>query len=115
MHGYRVAMKANPSQIFFVCRYCHQHKIIDAGGHGIYETTQSTTTSARHLERNTRGHSHQAPGKPVTVAVRNTLQQALANGKIEVSQALANKLGSFNTQRFRLAAVSWLVENNHPL
>jgi hypothetical protein len=32
-----------------------------------------------------------------------------------VSQKVANELAGFNTQRFRLAAVSWLVENNHPL
>jgi hypothetical protein len=33
----------------------------------------------------------------------------------KVSQTAANKLLSFNTQRFRMAAVSWLVKNNHPL
>jgi hypothetical protein len=32
-----------------------------------------------------------------------------------VSQKVANELASFNTQRFQLATVSWLVENNHPL
>jgi hypothetical protein len=32
-----------------------------------------------------------------------------------VSQAVANELSNFNIQRFRLAAVGWLVDNNHPL
>ena len=30
-------------------------------------------------------------------------------------QDVANELSSFNQQRFRLAAVMWLVDNNHPL
>jgi hypothetical protein len=34
---------------------------------------------------------------------------------IPVSQAVANELGGFNNQLFRLAAVGWLVDNNHPL
>jgi hypothetical protein len=33
----------------------------------------------------------------------------------KVLQTAANKLFGFNTQRFQMAAVSWLVENNHPL
>jgi type IV pilus biogenesis protein CpaD/CtpE len=32
-----------------------------------------------------------------------------------VSQTVANELVGFSTHRFRLAAVDWLVENNHPL
>jgi hypothetical protein len=43
------------------------------------------------------------------------LRRALKDGKLPVLQAVANEFSSFNTQRFRLAAVGWLVENNHPL
>jgi hypothetical protein len=43
------------------------------------------------------------------------LGRVLKDGKIRVSQAVANEFSGFNTQRFRLAAVGWLVENNHPL
>lgn len=49
-YGYRVALIKDPDRLFFVCRYYHQHKWIDAGQGGIYETTLSITTSARHLE-----------------------------------------------------------------
>jgi hypothetical protein len=42
------------------------------------------------------------------------LAQLLASG-LEVGQAAANAIGNFNVQRFRLAAVLWLVDNNHPL
>jgi hypothetical protein len=34
---------------------------------------------------------------------------------IAVSQAVANELSNFSIQRFRLAAVGWLVDNNHPI
>ena len=34
---------------------------------------------------------------------------------VSVSQAVANELAGFNLQQFRLAAVGWLVDNNHPI
>ncbi|KAG9387108.1 Dimer-Tnp-hAT domain containing protein, partial [Pyrenophora tritici-repentis] len=40
------------------------------------------------------------------------LERALQKG---CSQAVANELTNFNIQEFRLAAVTWLVENNLPL
>lgn len=39
----------------------------------------------------------------------------LLQAGVSVSQAIANELNGFNTQAFRLAAVSWLVDNNHLL
>jgi hypothetical protein len=45
----------------------------------------------------------------------SVLGRVLKDGKLRVSQAVANEFSGFNTQRFRLAAVGWLVENNHPL
>lgn len=98
-----------------VCQYCHQHKVIDAGGHGLYETTHSTTTLAQHLERNKRGHGYIAPGRPAAIATANTLRRILKDSTISVLQSLANELAGFSTQHFILSAVSWLVENNHPL
>ncbi|KAG9379212.1 Dimer-Tnp-hAT domain containing protein [Pyrenophora tritici-repentis] len=49
-----------------------------------------------------------------TVAPRKEtlLERALQKG---CSQAVANELTNFNIQEFRLAAVTWLVENNLPL
>lgn len=113
-HGYRVALKRDPSRLFFVCRYCHQHKVIDAGHGGIYETTRSTSTTQRHCEEKRRGHGHQAPGKPEAIVRGDSLRGLLTAG-FSISQAAANKLSGFSTQAFRLAAVSWLVENNHPI
>jgi hypothetical protein len=115
-HGYRVALRNNPSRILFVCRYCHQRKVIDAGGGGLYETTTSTSTSARHLEQQKRGHGHLAPSKArPTKVVDGLLRAILKNGKIKVTQAVANELLDFDCQDFCIAAVSWLVKNNHPL
>ena len=45
---------------------------------------------------------------------QQTIADALKVG-VEVSQSAANVLGNFDVQRFRLAAVTWLVANNHPL
>jgi hypothetical protein len=39
----------------------------------------------------------------------------LLRSGVEVNQVTANALGNFNVQQFRLAAVLWLVDNNHPL
>ncbi|KAF1936899.1 hypothetical protein EJ02DRAFT_427085 [Clathrospora elynae] len=49
-HGYCVMLHANKKRFYFVCRHCHEHKYIDAGRGGVYETTNSTSTAARHLE-----------------------------------------------------------------
>jgi hypothetical protein len=116
-YGYRVALIKDPDRLFFVCRYCHQHKWIDAGQGGIYETTLSTSTSARHLEQLRRGHSLAAPGKAhsATKAGKGGLRAILKATTLKVSQSLANELGGFNCQAFRHTAVAWLVDGNHPL
>jgi hypothetical protein len=114
-YGYRVALLKDPSRIFFVCHYCHKHKVIDAGGGGIYETTRSTSTSQRHLEEQKRGHGYQPPGKAAVMAKESFLRRVLKDGKVNIMQTVANGFAGFSTQRFRLAAASWLVENNHPL
>ncbi|KNG46889.1 transposase-like protein [Stemphylium lycopersici] len=59
-----------------------------------------------------RGHGH---SKSAVAAKPTWLQRLLKDGNNRMSQKVANELAGFNTQRFRLAAVSWLVENNHPL
>jgi hypothetical protein len=114
-YGWRVALIKDPDRIFFVCRHCHKHRIIDCGGGGIYETTKAPSSAARHLEEERRGHGYTAPNKATVVAQESVLGRVLKDGKIRVLQAVANEFSSFNTQRFRLAAVGWLVENNHPL
>jgi hypothetical protein len=116
-YSYRVALIKDPDRLFFVCRYCHQHKWIGAGQGGIYKTTLLTTTSARHLEQVRRGHSLTAPGKThnTTKAGKGGLRALLKSVSVKVSQGLANELGGFDCQAFRHAAVAWLVEGNHPL
>jgi hypothetical protein len=51
----------------------------------------------------------------VVVAQESVLRRFLKDSKIRVLQVVANELAGFNTQRFRLAAVGWLVENNYSL
>jgi hypothetical protein len=67
-YGWRVVLIKDPDRIFFVCRHCHKHKIIDCGGGGIYETTKAPSSAARHLEEKRRGHSYTAPNKATVVA-----------------------------------------------
>ncbi|KAI1522867.1 Dimer-Tnp-hAT domain containing protein, partial [Pyrenophora tritici-repentis] len=115
-YGYRVALIKDPDRLFFVCRYCHQHKWIDARQGGIYETTLSTT-SACHLEQVRRGHSLTAPSKThsITKAGKGGLRALLKAASVKVLQGLANELGGFDCQAFRHAAVAWLIDSNHPL
>ncbi|KAF2188732.1 hypothetical protein K469DRAFT_737472 [Zopfia rhizophila CBS 207.26] len=104
-HGYRVCLRSNPERIYFICRYCHQHKIIDAGGQGKYEVTLSTSTAAAHLQSNRRGHNYTLSGQQ---------KSHLAPGQKTLLD-VGNAMGHFNVQAFRLGIVSWLVKNNHPL
>jgi hypothetical protein len=48
-YSYRVALASDPKRIWFICKYCHQHKIIDTGGEGKYEVILSITTAGHHL------------------------------------------------------------------
>jgi hypothetical protein len=109
--GWRVALLKDPDCIFFVCRYCHKHWHKS----GVYEAMWSPTSAARHLEERKHGHGHRAPGKAAVVGQGSVLRRVLKDGKITVAQATANELSGFNTTRFRLAAVTWLVDSNHPL
>jgi hypothetical protein len=117
LHGYRVVLRKQPDCVFFVCRYCHAHKSVDRGSGSLYKTTTSTSTSAHHLEQDKRGHQHIAPGKVPKVASNSNrlLRAIIKHGRSKVTQDLANELAGFNFQEFCLAAVDWLVENNHSL
>jgi hypothetical protein len=57
-HGYRVTEVKDLSKIWFVCRYCHQHKVIDAGSGGLFDVTKATTAAATHLAQQRRGHGY---------------------------------------------------------
>jgi hypothetical protein len=92
-HGYRVALRSDPTRIFPVCRYCHQGKIIDAAGGGLYETTTSTSTSARHLEQEKRGHGVLVPSEArPTKVVDGLLRNTIVNCKGKVTKAVDNEL-----------------------
>ncbi|KAG9379951.1 Dimer-Tnp-hAT domain containing protein [Pyrenophora tritici-repentis] len=62
-----------------------------------------------------RGHGQSPPGKTAASTKVSWLERMLKQNSGKVSQTAANELLGFNTQRFRMEAVSWLVENNHPL
>jgi len=115
-HGYRVTEVKDPSKIWFVCRYCHQHKVIDAGSGGLFDVTKATTAAATHLAQQRRGHGYNRLGVRVQQPARGqlSLRQAL-NGGVKVSQHAGNAIGNFDIQRFRLAMALCLVDNNLPM
>jgi hypothetical protein len=103
-YSWRVALLRDPSKLFFVCRYCYNHKMTLMGG--IYETTYSSTAAAQHLEEQKRGHGQNPPGKTAASTKVRWLELMLKQNSGEVLQTAANELLGFNTQRFQMAAVS---------
>jgi hypothetical protein len=111
-HGYRIALRSNVLKLTWICHYCYKHKFTTFG-RGVHDVSQSQSLPARHLAENKKGHGLNPPSKrTIAPPKETTLDRALQKG---ASQAVANKLGGFNIQQFRLAAVTWLVENNLPL
>ncbi|KAG9375611.1 hypothetical protein A1F94_013821 [Pyrenophora tritici-repentis] len=100
-------------KVTWICHYCYKHKFTTVG-RGIHNVSQSPSAPARHLGEDKKVHGLKPPSKRTTVAPRKEtlLERALQKG---CSQAVANELTNFNIQEFRLAAVTWLVENNLPL
>jgi hypothetical protein len=80
------------------------------------EVSTATSSAAKHLGMNKRGHRISLRGQqlPKLSGGQQTITDALKKG-VEVSQEVVNELGNFDVQAFWLAAVTWLVENNHPL
>lgn len=116
-YGYRLALRVDPTRTFFLCKYCHQHRLYDATGVGLSEITQATTSASHHLAITKTGHRIVRTGVwqlKLREAGQTTIAMAASKG-IAVSQAVANELGNFDIQRFQLAGFTWLVENNHPL
>ena len=115
-YSYRVALRKQPSRIYWVCHWCFQHRATDTG-RGIFSTTSSISAAARHLAEKRTGHNIKKLGAPPSdeELEQQSIYHALKAGKLPVSQAVANKLAGFNIQRFRLAAVGWLVDNNYSL
>jgi hypothetical protein len=108
-YGYRVASQRNPERLFWVCHTCHHKKLEGA----VLEATTATSSAQSHLLKK---HRIDATGK---LAVRlpngqRTLSM-LAGSGVVVSQAVANEIGHFDVQAFRMAAVEWLVDRNIPL
>ncbi|KAG9375894.1 hypothetical protein A1F94_013638 [Pyrenophora tritici-repentis] len=98
----------NTNRIFWLCHICHKRK---AATTGFAETTEATSTAARHLNRDYRitNASEQPPQQ--LLRGQKSLEIMLKGG-FGVSQRVANEIGNFDVQSFRIAAISWLVDNN---
>ncbi|KAG9376598.1 hypothetical protein A1F94_013145 [Pyrenophora tritici-repentis] len=93
-YGYRVASLREPHQV-----------------------TKSTSNAINHLAQKLLGHGYDRKGKldSITLPRGQTTLKMMTEGGVDVPQGVANELGNFDVQRFRYAAVTWLVDNNHPL
>jgi hypothetical protein len=105
-------------KIFWLCKYCHQHKITDATGKGIFNVTRATSTAINHLAEDKPSHRTTKlgvwPPPRSATSGQKSLKMAM-DGGLHISQAVVNAIGNFNVHAFRTAVVQWLVDNNHPL
>ncbi|KAI1506889.1 hypothetical protein Ptr86124_014175 [Pyrenophora tritici-repentis] len=44
-HGYRVVELYDQNRVWFVCKYCHIHKVIDTGGSGVFAEMSTSKSS----------------------------------------------------------------------
>jgi hypothetical protein len=112
-HGYRVVLQNNMEKIFFICRAYHLSKHLNITGEGAADTTLATSSAAKHLRSKHRVTMNGI--EPWTLHKGQRSLAMVAGSGVKVSQSVANEIGHFNVQRFRLAAVKWLVDNNIPL
>jgi hypothetical protein len=109
-HGYRVAAQRNPERLFWVCHACHRIGKLEGA---VLDTTTATSSAQSHLLKK---HRIDATGKvAIKLAAGQKTLSMLAGSGVLVSQAVANEIGHFDVQEFRLAAVGWLVDCNIPL
>jgi len=113
-HGYRINSTAPQlsSKVYFVCKICHlrYHKACS----GVYDTTTSPSTAARHLNTTHQIYNPEKPAALASSTTEHTLRSYYkAGGK--VPQDVHNALAGFDVQLFRFKAVTWLVEGNHSL
>ena len=115
-HGWRVWKEGthHPDELYFVCKYCHTHKLPN----GVHRVTKSTTAANGHLQLNKPGHrlskDGPIPSKPLRKHGQQSLGQAALSG-VKFSPEAYKTIGNFDVQGFRQAAALWLVDNNRPL
>jgi hypothetical protein len=114
-HGYRVSDLKTMKKIFWLCKYCHQHKITDVTGKGLFDVTRATSTAINHLAEDKPGHLTTKlgvwPPPRSVVSGQKSLKMAM-DGGLRISQAVVNTVGNFDVHAFRTAVVQWLVDNN---
>ena len=81
-YGYRVALRADPTRTYFVCRYCHQRK----AGDSVAEVTKATSSASAHLALNKPGHRIYKTGAALPQRETSQLTIAIAASRsIKVS------------------------------
>lgn len=108
-HGWRLVSRLNTKQYWWVCHLCHTRRGIGRQT-GVLDTSQATSSVSYHLSKTHRIGKKGLLRPPLTGGQRTI--EVLANAGVRVSQRAANEMGSFNIQAFRVAAVSWLIDDN---
>ena len=106
-YGYRCQNRVKLEQIIFICKYCHQHKIIDCGGPGRYDISNANTAAQTHLAKNTPGHGYDKNGKITSKKRGQTVLEHLQTLGQYVSQEATNAIiNGFNASIFKQAAIN---------
>lgn len=108
-YGYRVVLKSESQRTFFICKYCHQRRVIDTGGPGQYEVTGASTSAIVHLSTSTPGHGHTETEKSALPAAGSGLVADL------VKRGSAPCKQQIDIYGFRTAVLRFLTEGNFPL
>ena len=110
-YGWRV-WHAKELQLYWLCKYCHIHKIPG----GMYVVQQSTSSVVRHLAERKPGHEVNKNGKIQFKTSEPSVITYLQRSGVEVGQRLANSVASsFSTTHFQQTLVDWVAANNQPL
>ncbi|KAG9375521.1 hypothetical protein A1F94_013912 [Pyrenophora tritici-repentis] len=113
-HGYRVVELYDQNRVWFVCKYCHIHKVIDTGGSGVFDVSKATSSAQLILAfRNEAMALQRRPEASKNRAATLSTTDA-GDWCCSLSEA-ANAMGNFNIQQFREVAVFCLLDNNLPM
>ncbi|KAI1508853.1 hypothetical protein Ptr86124_012152 [Pyrenophora tritici-repentis] len=91
-YGYRLTLRSNTNRIFWLCHICHKRKAATAG---FAETTEATSTAARHLNRD-HGITNAGEQPPQQLLGGQKSLEMMLKGGFGVSQRVANEIENFD-------------------
>lgn len=113
-HGYRIQKKSE-EKVYWLCRYCHTQRLPG----GLFVADLATTSAARHLKENKKGHGIDKNGPIVFAKPKargaSIISRFIAKG-IDYTQQQANEAANaFSRDQFRQSVIDFIILNNQPL